>query len=96
MLSKNDLPIRVENQGQAMPLKFIDLNSPSVVTLNCDNQKNYGEREMTQRDLKQTKNDNIVQEENTDKVKIKFEINKDLVVTVSSYYDKNCKVIRYT
>ena len=27
-------------------------------------------------------------------MKIKFEINKDLVINVSSYYDKNCKVIR--
>ena len=27
-------------------------------------------------------------------MKIKFEINKDLVINISSYYDKNCKVIR--
>ena len=31
-----------------MPLEFINVNSPPVVAINCDNGKSYGERKMAQ------------------------------------------------
>ena len=59
ILTKNDLPIRVERQGYTMPLEFIDLNSPPVVAVNCDNGKFFGKND-TERGLKKTaKNNNI-------------------------------------
>ena len=44
ILTKNSLPIGIERQGQTMPLEFIDLNSPPVVAVNCDNQKAMGKK----------------------------------------------------
>ena len=44
ILTKNGLPIGVERQGQTMPLEFIDLNSPPVVAVNCDNRKAMGKK----------------------------------------------------
>ena len=42
ILTKNGLPMGVERQGQTMPLEFIDLNSPTVVAVNCVNRKAMG------------------------------------------------------
>ena len=43
-----------------MPLKFIDLNSPPVVAVNCDNRKAMGKEKWRRKRLeKSTKNDNI-------------------------------------
>ena len=43
-----------------MPLKFIDLNSPPVVAVNCDNRKAMGKEKWHRtRFEKSTKNDNI-------------------------------------
>ena len=42
-----------------MPLEFIDLNSPPVVAVNCDNGKFFGKND-TERGLKKTaKNNNV-------------------------------------
>ena len=35
-----------------MPLEFIDLNSPPVVAVNCDNRKTMGRKNGTERVLK--------------------------------------------
>ena len=64
ILTKNGLPIRVGREGQTMPLKFIDLNSPPVVAVNCDNQKAMGKDKWHRtRFNKSMKNDNRIQEE---------------------------------
>ena len=60
ILTKNGLPIGVERQGQTMPLEFIDLNSPPVVAVNCDNGKAMGKEKWHRtRFDKSTKNDSI-------------------------------------
>ena len=60
ILTKNGLPIGVERQGQTMPLEFIDLNSPPVVAVNCDNGKAMGKEKWRRtRFDKSTKTDNI-------------------------------------
>ena len=62
-----------------MLLEFIDLNSPTIVIVNCYNQKAMGkEKWHRMRFEKSTKNDNRVYEEKNDKVEIKFEICKEL------------------
>ena len=60
ILTKNDLPIRVERQGYTMPLEFIDLNSPPVVAVNCDNGKFFGKND-TERGLKKTAENNNIE-----------------------------------
>ena len=43
-----------------MPLEFIDLNSPPVVAVNCDNQKAMGKEKWHKAKFeKSTKNDSI-------------------------------------
>ena len=42
ILTKNGFPIGVEMWRQTMPLKFIDLNSPLAVAVNCDNRRIMG------------------------------------------------------
>ena len=43
-----------------MPLEFIDLNSPSIVAVNCNNQKTMGKLKLHRTSLKKlTKIDNI-------------------------------------
>ena len=42
-----------------MPLEFTDLNSPPVVSVNCDNRKAMGKKWYRTRLEKLTKNDNI-------------------------------------
>ena len=66
-----------------MPLKFIYLNSPPVVALNCDNRKAMGKERWHKRKFeKSTKNDSIEfgkkkkQKKKHDKMEIKFQINK--------------------
>ena len=55
----NILTKNVERQGYTMPLEFIDLNSPPVVAVNCDNGTFFGKND-TERGLKKTaKNNNI-------------------------------------
>ena len=42
ILTKNGLPIGDERQEDTMPLDIINLNSPPVVAVNCDNRKAMG------------------------------------------------------
>ena len=63
-----------------MSLRFIDLNSPPVVAVNCDNRKAMGKGKwhLTKFE-KSTKNDNIeFRRKKNDKMESKFEINKEL------------------
>ena len=57
-----------------MPLEFIDLNSPPVVAVNCDNQKAMGkEKRHKTKSEKFTKNDSIeFRKKKDDKMEIKF------------------------
>ena len=57
-----------------MPLEFIDLNSPPVVAVNCDNQKAMGkEKQHKTKSEKFTKNDSIeFRKKKDDKMEIKF------------------------
>ena len=57
-----------------MPLEFIDLNSPPVVAVNCDNQKAMGkEKWHITKSEKFTKNDSIeFRKKKDDKMEIKF------------------------
>ena len=63
-----------------MPLEFIDLNSPPVVAVNCDNRKVIGkEKWHRMRFEKSTKNDKIeFRKQKNDKTEIKFETKKYL------------------
>ena len=73
VLTKNGLPIGVERQGQTMPLKFIYLNSPPVVAVNCDNRKAMGKEKWHKVKFeKSTKNDSIEFRKKKDKMEIKF------------------------
>ena len=47
-----------------MPLKFIDLNSPPIVSVKCNNQKIWRKKNGTQRDLKNQKIDNTENDSN--------------------------------
>ena len=54
------LTVGVERQGQTMPLKFIYLNFPPVVAVNCDNRKAMGKEKWHKAKFeKSTKNDSI-------------------------------------
>ena len=57
-----------------MPLEFIDLNSPPVVAVNCDNQKAMGKEKWHKtKSEKFTKNDSIeFRKKKDDKMEIKF------------------------
>ena len=56
-----------------MPLKFIYLNSPPVVTVNCDNRKAMGKEKWHKVKFeKSTKNDSTSLEKKKDKMEIKF------------------------
>ena len=57
-----------------MPLEFIYLNSPSVVAVNCDNQKAMGKEKWHKtKSEKFTKNDSIeFRKKKDDKMEIKF------------------------
>ena len=57
-----------------MPLEFIDLNSPPVVAVNCDNQKAMGKEKWHKtKSEKFTKNDSIeFRKKKEDKREIKF------------------------
>ena len=57
-----------------MPLEFIDLNSPPVVAVNCDNQKAMGKEKWHKtKSEKFTKNDSIeFRKKKEDKMEIKF------------------------
>ena len=59
-----------------MPREFIDLNSPSVVAVNCDNQKTMGKEKWLRTRLEnQQEKDNIeFGKKKHDKMEIKFEI----------------------
>ena len=72
--TKNGLPIGVERQGQTMLLKFIYLNFPPVVAVNCDNRKAMGKEKWHKAKFeKSTKNDSIeFREKNMTKWKSNF------------------------
>ena len=56
-----------------MPLKFIYLNSPPVVAVNCDNRKAMGKEKWHKVKFeKSTKNDSIEFRKKKDKMEIKF------------------------
>ena len=57
-----------------MPLEFIDLNSPPVVAVNCDNQKAMGKEKWHKTKFEKfTKNDSIeFRKKKDDKMEIKF------------------------
>ena len=57
-----------------MPLEFIDLNSPPVVAVNCDNQKAMGKEKWHKtKSEKFTKNDSIeFRKKKDDKMENKF------------------------
>ena len=59
-----------------MPREFIDLNSPSVVAVNCDNKKTMGREKWLRTRLEnQQEKDNIeFRKKKNDKIEIKFEI----------------------
>ena len=63
-----------------MSLKFIDLSSAPVVAVNCDNRKAMGKGKWHRTKFeKSTKKDNIeFRRKKNDKMKSKFEINKEL------------------
>ena len=64
-----------------MPLKLNELNSPPIVAVNCDNQNVMRkEKNGTQRGLENQKQMIILSlgQKHSDKMEIKFEINKDL------------------
>ena len=64
-----------------MLLELIDLNSPPVLTVNCDNRKAMGKEKWHRTRLeKSAKNGNVEfrKEEKNDKMEIKFDINKEL------------------
>ena len=64
-----------------MLLELIDLNSPPVLTVNCDNRKAMGKEKWHRTRLeKSAKNCNVEfrKEEKNDKMEIKFDINKEL------------------
>ena len=69
-----------ELKDRAMSLEFIDLNSPLVVAVNCDNRKAMGKEKWHRTRLeKSTKNDNIeFRKKAMTQWKSKFEINKEL------------------
>ena len=62
-----------------MPLDIINLNSPPVVAVNCDNRKAMGKEQWHRKSLeKSTKNDNIeLKKKTVTKWKSNFEINKE-------------------
>ena len=80
ILTKNDLPIGDERQKDTMPLDIINLNSPPVVGINCDNGKAMGKEQLHRKSLeKSTKSDNTELKKKTmTKWKSNFEINKEL------------------
>ena len=59
-----------------MPLEFINLNSPPVVAVNCDNGKAMGKEKWHMTSLGGSTKNN--KDGNNDKMEIKFEINKEL------------------
>ena len=76
-----------------MLLEFIDLNSPPVVVVNCDKAKAMGKEKWHRtRLVKSTKNDNIDFRKKT-MTKWKSSLKSIKSQNVSSYYDKNWKVI---
>ena len=91
ILAKNSLPIRVDRQGQTVPLEFTDLSSPPIVAVNCDNQNvMWKEKGHIMRFEKSTKNDNIeFRKKNLTKWKSNLKSIKSQYV--NSYYVKNEK-----
>ena len=81
-----------------MPLEFIDLNSPPVVAVNPDNRKVMRKEkwhrtwfEKSTKKKKKKKNGNI--EFRKKKIKWKSDLKSKNIQNVSSYYDKNWKVV---
>ena len=76
-----------------MPIEFIDLNSPHVVPVNCDNRKAMGkEKRHGTKFEKSTKNDNR-QFRKKKMAKWKSNLKSMKGQNVNSYYGKNWKVI---
>ena len=58
-----------------MPIRFIDLNFPPVVAVNCDNQKAMGKEKWHRMKFEKSTTKNVqhrVQTEKDDKMEIKF------------------------
>ena len=76
-----------------MPLEFTDLNSPLVVSVNCNNRKAMRKEKWFRTRLeKSTKSDNIEFRKKTI-TKWKSNLKSIKIQNVSSYYSKNWKVI---
>ena len=76
-----------------MPLEFIDLNSPPVVAVNCDNRKAMGKEKWHRtRFEKSTKSDNI-EFRKKEMTQWKSNLKSIKSQNINSYYGKNGKVI---